>query len=292
MKIILVNLFIIFFSISIIYAEDESWYEIDGITFRVARKIEATKAYIQDYDLVISAVEGGLTQTYLYPINIELKEKIMNSWSFRGATLEYQDLIETEDLQPRDQYYGSSSYIFGEGWKFIPNHNLQSDSSRKFIYNNIFNEDEKSFADSNPYWALSADMLSSFIFLGYYWGIFIPIDKYNRFLKIGIGPAIGYINYSLKLNLCSMYVHSGGHEELGRCEGKREIDSLSKKDLILNINYIVTLWEQVTENSIWRIGEYKVGNVGFEEFLNNKNKKINIETKVGYFTTVSYTYRF
>ena len=89
-----------------------------------------------------------------------------------------------------------------------------------------------------------------------------------------------------------MYVHSGGHEELGRCEGKREIDSLSKKDLILNINYIVTLWEQVTENSIWRIGEYKVGNMGFEQFLNNKNKKINIETKVGYLTTVSYTYRF
>ena len=57
-----------------------------------SKKIESTKAYIQDYDLVISAVEGGLTQTYLYPINIELKEKIMNSWSFRGATLEYQDL--------------------------------------------------------------------------------------------------------------------------------------------------------------------------------------------------------
>ena len=55
MKIILVNLFIIFFSNSIIYAEDESWYEIDGITFRIARKIEATKAYIQDYDLVIIA---------------------------------------------------------------------------------------------------------------------------------------------------------------------------------------------------------------------------------------------
>ena len=26
--------------------------------------------------------------------------------------------------------------------------------------------------------------------------------------------------------------------------------------------------------------------------LNNKNKKINIETKVGYLTTASYTYRF
>ena len=82
---------------------------------------------------------------------------------------------------------------------------------------------------------MSADITSSNIFFGYYWGVFIPAYEYQRFLKVGLGIAYMNMDLSLKLNLCSKYKVTPGigkhegtskHKHVGECDGKTEIDSI------------------------------------------------------------------
>ena len=116
-----------------------------------------------------------LGPTSSFPISITLPETLMNSWSFRGAILEYQNETLVKDLPPNGlnaNLHATMTY-----W-------THSSDKRTYIYNNFFNNSEKSFADTNSNWALSADILSSRILLGYYWGVFIPIGKYHRLIKI------------------------------------------------------------------------------------------------------------
>ena len=82
------------------------------------------------------------------PIAIVLPETLMNSWSFRGGVFEWQQSTEITDLVPS-------------------NGARQTSSQRTILYNDFFNASDKSFADSNSKWALSADITSSRIFLGY-----------------------------------------------------------------------------------------------------------------------------
>ena len=100
---------------------------------------------------------------------------------------------------------------------------------RPSLYNDFFNASDKAFADANSNWALSADVNSSRIFLGYIWGFFIPIGDYHRFFKFGAGLGVYNINLSLKLNLCSQYTVYSSYPDKpeGECVGKTEIDSYS-----------------------------------------------------------------
>ena len=88
---------------------------------------------------------------------------------------------------------------------------------------------------------MSADVSTARIFLGYYSGLFIPIGDYHRFFKFGLGIGIYYLDYSLKLNLCSQYKltsippaeldDEGSADRKGECVGKTEIDSYSGNKL-------------------------------------------------------------
>ena len=223
-----------------------------------------------------------------FPIAITLPEKLMNSWSFRGAFLEYQNRTELKDLAP----VASDNVIHSDttNWR-------QKSGLRPDIYNNLFTASDKTFADANPNWALSADTVSSRYLFGYNWGVFIPVGENNRFLKLGVGPAIYSLNFSMKLNLCSEYKitpspvkKSDGHSS--ECVGKREIDSSSIDKVAFTLNWVITLWERFTKDSVWRIGSWAIGEADFNVKLNNNNIDLGIKFHTAIIEYISYTYRF
>ena len=222
-----------------------------------------------------------------FPITIVLPENLINSWSFRGTFLEYQNRTELKDLAPQ----ASDNVIKSDttNWR-------QKSDERTYIYNNLFTASDKTFADANSNWALSADTVSSRFLFGYNWGVFIPVGEYNRFLKFGIGPAIYYINFSIKLNLCSEYKitpspgKSSGHSS--ECVGKREIDSSSIDKVAFTLNWVITLWERFTKDSVWRILSWSSGDANFNVKLKNNSMDLVIKSRTAITEIISYTYRF
>ena len=145
---------------------------------------------------------------------------------------------------------------------------------------------------------MSADVTSSRIFLGYTWGVFIPIGEYHRFFKFGAGLGVYYIDLSLKLNLCSQLILTGteGGRQQIECVGKTEIDSASSKGFGLASIGHVTLWERVTKDSIWRVGSGEAGlnltDTADALKLKNHDKNLSVLLGSSSIETISYTYRF
>ena len=277
-------------SIPSVYAEDDKW--IDGIRVRYGE--EWYETYIsmplagKDTDIIKTEnTISKFTPISQFPITIALPEKLMNSWSFRGAFLEYQNRTELKDLAPQ----ASDNVIHSDttNWR-------QKSDERTYIYNNLFTASDKTFADANSNWALSADTVSSRFLFGYNWGVFIPVGENNRFLKLGVGPAIYSLNFSMKLNLCSEYKitpspgKSDGHSS--ECVGKREIDSASIDKVILATSVVVSLWERFTKDSVWRILSQSAGDADFNVKLNNNNIDLGIKLHTSINEFISYTYRF
>ena len=227
------------------------------------------------------------------PIAIGLPETLMGPWSFRGAVFEYQPLTVAKDLVP----YGTSltpdtTYL------------RQLSSLRTSLYSKFFNASDQAFADANSNWALSADVTSSRVFLGYYWGVFIPAFEYHRFLKVGVGFGAFYADLSYKLNLCSQYkvtpVLKDGEVDTGHggeCVGKTEIDSAEAK--VSGVASIIhfTVWERVTKDSIWKLGSTDFGTSITDTAdalkLKNRDKKnLNVSITSQSIELISYTYRF
>jgi len=194
-----------------VQAEEDKW--IDGIKFRygtlnndAAFKFEIGSEYYQKI-FEVNRYFGHLAATPMFPIAITLPETLMNSWSFRGAFLEYQPLTVAKDLVPKG---GWGEYDVTVETTYL----RQSSALRIALYREFFNASDKAFADANSNWALSADMTSSRIFLGYYWGVFLPYRPLlcespcpwrARFFKFGVGLGVYYVDLSYKLNLCSQY---------------------------------------------------------------------------------------
>ena len=190
-------------------AEDKSWYEIDGIRFRpvlanshnpiviyMPWKIEKRiSPYLSPPPLDAAIIRQDEVKN-LFPFAIELPETLMlmTSWSFGGALFEFEFPTEVKDMG------GGLSSDRGDG---EVDYLRQDASDRTSLYNDFFNTSDKAFADANSNWAMSADVTSSRIFLGYTLGVFIPIGEYHRFFKFGVGLGVYYIDLSLKVNLCS-----------------------------------------------------------------------------------------
>ena len=232
MKHVLVLFAIILALIPVVKAEDKSWYEIDGIRIRQGQNINQLVIYMPWYiesqispffsgSPQVGAITGIRGDKNLFPLALELPEILMTSWSFRGALFEFEFPSEDKDLNPGFEHYSSDYNSDGTHL------NSQRSSYKTSIYNDFFNTSDKAFADANPNWALSADVNSSRIFLGYIWGFFIPIGDYHRFFKFGAGLGVYNINLSLKLNLCSQYTVYSSYPDKpeGECVGKTEIDS-------------------------------------------------------------------
>ena len=175
---------------------------------------------------------------------ITFPETRMNSWSFRGFFLDFQPETTVNNLQPPGENIyetsGSKCTLYSADGTIclieIPNTYKtskvrQEEKLRDYLYKDFFNDTERSFADANSEWAVSADFTSSRIFLGYLWGVFIPAFEYHRFLKIGLGLAVYEADISFKLNLCSEFhtgvtyinPNSSGKQPKRRCDDKTEI---------------------------------------------------------------------
>jgi hypothetical protein len=277
-----------------VHAEEGKW--IDGIKFRYGTLSNTTTfelPWVEDQNSIIEVNKNfsHLEDLIMSPIAIGLPETLMGPWSFRGAVFEYQPLTVAKDLVP----YGTSvspdtTYL------------RQLSSLRTSLYNNFFSASDKSFADANSNWALSADVTSSRVFLGYYWGVFIPAFEYHRFMKLGVGLGAFYAEFSYKLNLCSQYKFtpalkdSGGVELTGHggeCVGKTEIDSASSKGGGLAAMNHFTIWERVSKDSIWKFGSGEIGrSKPFALKLKNHDKNLEVEISSMSLELISYTYRF
>ena len=151
---------------------------------------------------------------------------------------------------------------------------------------------------------MSADVTSSRVFLGYYWGVFIPKGEYQRFAKTGGGLGVFYADLSYKLNLCSQYkvtpvlkvVNRNAPGHGGECVGKTEIDSASAKGFGVASIVHFTLWERVTKDSIWKIGSGEFGenltDTADALKLKNHDKNLSVKIASSSIELISYTYRF
>ena len=287
-----------------VQAEEKSWYEIDGIKFRTG-DLNNRLGFKWGEDRIITTDDyyAHLSNDRIFPVALTLPENLMSSWSFRGAVLEFRPKAEDTDLVPVDankdgRKSGDDIYL------------RQLDALRTSLYNNFFNASDKSFADANSNWALSADITGSNIFLGYLWGVFIPIGENHRFIKLGAGLGILYMELSYKLNLCSEYKlrfptvekqEAGGFtttdrgKASGTCFGKTEIDSASTKGFGVGFAGHFTLWERVTKDSIWKIVSTGAGmnltKIG-GNLKNHHDKNLNVILESSAPDSISYTYRF
>ena len=302
-KHVLVFFVIILTLIPVVKAEEKSWYEIDGIRVRPVGNYRAPVVIYMPWKIEKGIdplypgigipntpdIAGKAEEKGLFPLALELPETLMTSWSFRGGLFEFEFPSEVKDLGPD---FGGDH---GSGYK------RQSSKIRPSLYNDFFNANDKAFADANPMWALSADATSSRIFLGYYWGVFIPIGDYHRFFKFGAGLGVYNIDLSFKLNLCSQYIMT--YDETGypkgECIGKKEIDSYSGKKLGITLARHMTIWERRTKDSIWRfvkvseglaLGSNDKGLIRVK--LKNHSKNLALWMSSLTIEMVSYTYRF
>jgi len=278
-----------------IQAEEDKW--IDGIKIRFGLLTNKTAISLpwkgQIQSIKVRDDFSHLEDIAMFPVAITLPETLMNSWSFRGALLEWHNSLKEKDIppDPDDKKIQSDT----TNWR-------QRSSLRTSLYNDFFNASDKAFADANSNWALSADVTSSRVFLGYYMGVFIPVGEYHRFAKIGAGLGVYYMDMLLKLNLCSQYkitpmVENGdvtdkGHG--GACVGKTEIDSSSYKGFGLALVHSITIWERVTKDSVWKILSWEEGtSVDTPDLkLKNHSKNLGINIEIESLEWISYTYRF
>ena len=224
-------------------------------------------------------------KTTLFPFALELPETLMTSWSFRGGQFDFEF--------PTKQDLWVDAFIESDGFR------LKS-SYKTSLYNDFFNASDKAFADANSNWAMSADVTSSRIFLGYTWGVFIPIGEYHRFFKFGAGLGVYYIELSLKLNLCSqLRYHQVSYLETQReCVGKKEIDSYSGNKFGVSSLYNITIWERRTKDSIWRFGQASEGvalgsnDKGYIRVKPKNHRSLALWMSSSTTEYISYTYRF
>ena len=319
-KHVLVMFVIILTLIPVVKAEDKSWYEIDGIRVRpvlanshnpiviyMPWKIEKRiSPYLSPPPLDAAIIRQDEVKN-LFPFAIELPETLMlmTSWSFGGALFEFEFPTEVKDLDPGYGHQSRTNPVNSDGIEY----RRQTSSDRTSLYNEFFNTSDKAFADANSDWALSADVNSSRIFLGYIWGFFIPIGENHRFFKFGAGLGVYYIDLSFKLNLCSQYIVTPKDNPMfqdnydqkykGECVGKTEIDSFSGKKFGIASTAQYTFYERRTKDSIWRLFATTEGvALGSDDKgyirakLKNHSKSLALWMSSQTEEIISYTYRF
>ena len=266
-----------------------------GIKYRVGIYERVTRVYLPNSTHPSKEIMSSSSSTkikhlgysYLPPIWFTLPETLMGPASFRGGLLDIHFPKEVKDLLPN---YGPG----GVNQPYV----RQMDIKRKSLYNDFFNDSDRAFADANPKWALSADVTSSHIFAGYYWGVFIPAFEYHRFAKFGIGLGTFYQNLSYKLNLCSIYkinLYTRG-DKSAECVGKKEIDSASIEDFGMLGVFHITIWERYTKDSIFQYlsltATYEIKTNQRDPKLKNHDNNLRFNVDSAVYEVISYTKRF
>ncbi|SVD82104.1 uncharacterized protein METZ01_LOCUS434958, partial [marine metagenome] len=165
--------------VPVVKSEEKSWYEIDGIRVRYGINLNTQVIYmpskiesqISPFDFPPFPPNKGVIagqaveKKLISPFALELPETLMTSWSFRGGLFEFELPKELKDLGPRKSVDNEDNLeVFLED-----NFKTHNSKIRTSLYNDFFNDSDKAFADANSNWAMSADVKSSRIFLGYTW---------------------------------------------------------------------------------------------------------------------------
>ena len=304
----LILIAIILVSAPITSANDGDW--IDGITFRLAGASGAIKIYFSEGGEIIGTNEPGDVRLdhleepefNMFPIVIELKENLINSWSYRSAFLDWTFNRELNDLPPNEENAEFTT-------RSSTSQNLrQTSDTRTDLLNKFFNSSEKEFTDANSDWALSADVKYSLLMIGYYWGVFYPAyGGSHRWFKFGIGGGVFSAQIKVDYNLCSAYIVTGFYYangvkkdiQSGECSGKKKIDTIEAETVGAAAIMNISLWERVTKDSIWRFAGGEVGETIAS--VDSKKEKFGLKGRSSYFvpslsfitvTVVSYTSRF
>ena len=270
-------------------AEEGKW--IDGIKFRLgagAQEIRfRTTPNADDTDAMGGSSEGIIKQDYdlegqqkknLFPVAIVFPETLMSSFSFRGAFFEYKEKTIASETAPEGEK--NATYM------------RQSATARTRLYDEFFNASDKSFADANSNWALSADTEFMFVYIGYYWGIFLPIGKHHRFFKTAFGLSLVYSEILVRFYLCEEYRISGSESD---CIGKKEIDSATATGTYVDPVFFFNLWERYSENSIWQFARASFnisGRPSNLKYKNHENTTFSEQPHTEHIEFFSYTYRF
>jgi len=275
-----------------VHAREKSWYEIDGIKFRIGFGQQEITFMLPDPEGIIRPdpeLEGQTPENYLFPVAIVFPETLMSSFSFRGAFFEYKEKTIANETAPGGEK--NATY-----WR-------QSATGRERLYNEFFNASDKAFADANSNWALSADTEFMFVYLGYYWGLFLPIGQHHRFFKIAQGVALMYSDISVRLYLCSEYrISESEGKKYGDCVGKKEIDSATVTGPSVEPVFYFNLWERYSENSIWKFIQVNLNATGSRanpqypfatlKYKNRNNTTFAEQPSTVHVEYISYTYRF
>jgi len=302
----LILIAIILVSAPIASANDDDW--IDGITFRIENQGGEVKINYSEGGVIMGTREPGginfdhLETDYVFPITIELKENLINSWSYRSAFIDWTFNTEFNDLPPNEENAefttrsSTSQYL------------RQTSDTRTDLLNKFFNSSEKEFTDANSNWALSTDIKYSLFMIGYYWGVFYPaFEGSHRWFKLGIGLGVFSAQLELDYNLCSAYIVSENYDEegnletlrSGECSGKKKIDSIEAQTVGVAAIANIVFWERVTKDSIWRFGGGTTGETIAS--VDSKKDKFGLKGRSSYFIPalsfspillLSYTSRF
>ena len=305
-------------------ADDDDW--IDGITYRYKSQgttidINYNRPFHNDEDESLSIVgnSGGVTdlpehlqgdpiESAAFPVTLEFKEKLMTSWSFRSAYLDWTFNENYENLIPNS----SSAEIINasDTSDSLVQYLRQPAKTRKILTDNFFNSSDKEFTDANPNWALSADVKYSTIMIGYFVGVFYPAyNGTHRWFKLGLGIGVFAAQLQIDYNLCSAYILTSSKDDDGEVSDKKQARCADKKNIDrLNTNGVgyaqigsITLWERKTNDSIWRLMGFEQGATNLSLDENSEKGAFGLENHDSYFvpslklqslTVVSYTSLF
>ena len=86
-----------------VQAEEKSWYEIDGIRFRIGFGQQEIRFMLPEGEAIIQPdpeLEGQNAGNYLFPVAIVFPETLMSSFSFRGVFFEYKEKTIASEIAP------------------------------------------------------------------------------------------------------------------------------------------------------------------------------------------------
>ena len=272
--------------------------KIDGIGNISQKNNFVNSKMLFDYDIFNNEIFGNYQRGDEIKgyFSITLKEKLINSFMFRGANIDfiYNGLVL--DLPPAKE---NSETITTHNNELI----LRQDANiRNNLINEFFNNNDKAFAYSNDYWSLSSDIQKNVILFGYSFGFFIPIGSEHRFFINSYGLGFGFYSYNIILNLCEKYKLSELSKDKltdevyyeGQCIGKTKIDEATLQGYYTTLFQSLTLWQWKSNDAIYQIGKIENSHgtgTGTSDLIKHES---NISTNVIFDSIefISYTYRF
>ncbi len=214
----------------------------------------------------------GATQTVRLPYTFVFKEKLMNSWSFRGPYFDFASgsildipVKDTSATDPRDL-------------------TEEIDNATKNQVTTI------------KWFDRSADLHRTVLMVGYRWGVFYPSSQLNRWMKFGFGFGGGWGDFRVELNDCKHddgYVVSIGKKiHTGKCKYKELSETVSGNGLTYSTNILVVLYERVTPDYKLAFFSSDQSSVNISGLKLKNGNELKISSYISNFDVLSYTYLF